>query len=160
MTDNEYICAVKRNNQRLFLIALSFTHNQTDAEDILQNVFLKLWKYNKPFENIEHIDKWLTRVTVNESKNFIKSLFRTRSVSLDEADKKYTFNNEFDFDLFNAVMKLQKKQSTVIHLFYYEDLSVKEIAQLLKIKESAVKTRLHRARAQLKQILGDERNNE
>lgn len=160
MTENEFICTVKRNNQRLFLIALSFTHTITDSEDILQNVFLNLWRYNKPFENTEHIDKWLTRVTVNESKNFIKSPFRKRSVCLDEADKKYTFDGECNLDLFNAVMKLPKKQSTVIHLFYYEDLPVKEIAQLLNIKESAVKTRLHRARTQLKQILGDEWNNE
>lgn len=156
----EFISAVERNNQRLFLIALSFTHNHTDSEDILQNVFLKLWKYQKPFEDTSHIDKWLTRVCVNESKNYIKSPFKKRSVPLENADSKYQFDNEYDHDLFKAVMSLPKKQSTVIHLFYYEDLSVKEIADVLKIKDSAVKTRLHRARTQLKQLLGDEWNNE
>lgn len=144
----------------MFLIALSFTQNPTDAEDVLQNVFLKLWKYKKPFEDNTHIDKWLTCVTANESKNFIKAPFRRRSVPLDAAQNKYTFDKECDFDLFKAVMKLPKKQSTVIHLFYYEDLSVKEIAEILKLKESAVKTRLHRGRTQLKEMLGDEWNNE
>lgn len=160
MTENEFICAVKRNNQRLFLIALSFTQNPADAEDILQNVFLKLWRYKKTFEDYSHIDKWLTCVTANESKNFIKSPFRKRSVPLDETENKYTFENENDFDLFKAVMKLPRKQSTVIHLFYYEDFSVKEIAEILKLKESAVKTRLHRGRIKLKEMLGDEWNNE
>lgn len=160
VTECEFIDAVKRNNQRLFLIALSFTHNDKDSEDILQNVFLKLWKYQKPFEDTAHIDKWLTRVCVNESKNYIKSPFRKRSVPLEDAKDKYSFDYECDYDLFRAVMSLPKKQSTVIHLFYYEDLSVKEIADVLKIKESAVKTRLHRARTQLKQLLGDEWNNE
>ena len=160
MTECEFIDAVKRNNQRLFLIALSFTHNDKDSEDILQNVFLKLWRYRKPFEDISHIDKWLTRVCVNESKNYIKSPFRKHSVPLEDAKDKYGFDYECDYDLFKAVMSLPKNQSTVIHLFYYEDLSVKEIADILKIKESAVKTRLHRARTQLKQLLGDEWNNE
>lgn len=117
MTENEFICTVKRNNQRLFLIALSFTHDTTDSEDILQNVFFKFWRYNKPFENTEHIDKWLTIVTVNESKNFIKSPFRKRSVSLDEADKKYKFDNECNLDLFNAVMKLQKNKAQ-LYIFF------------------------------------------
>lgn len=160
MTECEFICAVKRNNQRLFLIALSYTHNPTDAEDILQNIYLKLWRYSKPFKDIPHIDKWLTRVCINESKNYIKSPFRKRSVPLENAYSKSHFDNECDYDLFKAVMILPKKQSIVIHLFYYEDLSVREIANLLKIKESTVKTRLHRARAQLKQLLGDEWNNE
>lgn len=84
MTEENFIDCVKRNNQRLFLIALSFTQNHNDAEDILQNVFLKLWKYDKPFNNDMHLDKWLTAVCVNESKNYIKSPFRKRHVQLDD----------------------------------------------------------------------------
>lgn len=76
MTKDCYIKSVKRNNKRIYLIALSFTKNHHDAEDILQNVFLKLWKHNKEFQNDEHIDKWLTKVCVNESKNYIKLSFR------------------------------------------------------------------------------------
>lgn len=57
MTEDNFIDCVKRNNQ--FLIALSFTQNHNDAEDILQNVFLKLWKYDKPFNHDMHLDKWL-----------------------------------------------------------------------------------------------------
>lgn len=160
MTEDKFINSVKRNNQRLFLIALSFTQNHSDAEDILQNVFFKLWKYDKPFNNDMHIDKWLTAVCVNESKNYIKSPFKKRNVPLDEAKEMYTFKEDDSYDLFKAVMSLPKKERIVIHLFYYEDMAIKDIASLLKIKESAIKTRLHRARKNLKEILGDEWINE
>lgn len=156
MTEENFIDCVKRNNQRLFLISLSFTQNHNDAEDILQNVFLKLWRYDKPFEDDTHLDKWLTAVCVNESKNYIKHPFKKRSVPFDDLKETYTFDEDNNYDLFNAVMSLPTKERIVIHLFYYEDMSVKDIATLLKIKESAVKTRLHRARKELKKILGDE----
>lgn len=160
MTNEDFTQAVKRNNQRIYLIAFSFTKSRTDAEDILQNVFLKLWKYPKSFESEIHIDKWLTAVCVNESKNYIKSPFRKRSFPLLEEETQSEFESQKNLDLFNAVMSLPKKERTVIHLFYYEDMTVKEIAETLKINESAVKTRLHRARKTLKLILGDEWINE
>ncbi len=156
MTENSFIDAVKRNSQRLFLIAMSFTQNYSDSEDILQNTFFKLWQHNKPFTDEEHIDKWLTAVCVNESKNHIKSLFKKSSVPLDEADKLFNFDTKDNYDLFNAVMSLPKKERTVIHLFYYEDMPIKDISALLNIKDSAVKARLRRSREKLKKTLGDE----
>ena len=161
MTENDFIYAVKRNSQRLYLIALSFTKSTNDAEDIIQNVFLKLWKYTEDFANEEHRDKWLTAVCVNESKNYIKSFFRNH-LNIDDTEivSPESFDTSRQRDLFNAVMELPKKERTVVHLFYYEDLPVKDIAQVLKIKESAVKTRLSRARNKLKERLGDDWINE
>lgn len=157
MTEDDFLGSVKRNSQRLFLIALSFTKNSYDSEDILQNVFLKLWKYPKSFSDNEHIDKWLTVVCVNESKNYIKLSFR-RHQNIDDCEfiSRADFDSTAQLDLFNAVMGLSKNERTVIHLFYYENLSVKQIAKTLKIKESAVKTRMNRARIKLKKQLGDE----
>lgn len=160
MTENEFIHTVKRNNHRLYLIALSFTQNSTDAEDIMQNVFIKLWKYKKPFESEKHIDKWLTTVCVNESKDFIKSPFRKRNLPLDEAINISVLDETDNIDLFKAVMSLPTKERAVIHLFYYEDMSILDISNILKIKESAVKTRLFRSREKLKMLLGDEWINE
>ncbi len=156
MTEEEFTNVVQRNSQRLYLIALSFVKNTYDAEDILQNVFLKLWKYPKPFSDETHLDKWLTAVCVNESKNYIKHPFR-QHINID--DCVFVSSAEMDSsekaDLYRAVMQLSKKERAVIHLFYYEDLSVKDIAKMLKMKESAVKTRLNRARNKLKERLGD-----
>lgn len=160
MTENEFVSSVKRNNQRLYLLALSFTQNHSDAEDIMQNVFVKLWRYGKPFENESHIDKWLTVVCVNESKDFIKNPFRKRSVPIDELIHLSVSDKSENIDLLKAVMSLPVKERIVVHLFYYEDLSVIQIAGVLSIKESAVKTRLFRARKKLKEILGDEWINE
>ena len=160
MDSNEFERAFKRNNKRLFLIALSFTANQYDAEDILQNSFMKLLKAKTEFENDEHIDKWLTSVTVNESKNLLRSAFRKKNADFEDCVATYSFESEKSEDLFNAVMSLPKKLRTVIHLFYYEDMPIKEIADTLNIKQSAVKTRLCRAREQLKIQLGDDWNDE
>lgn len=160
MDSNDFERVFKRNNKRLFLIALSFTANQYDAEDILQNSFMKLLKTKTEFENDEHIDKWLTSVTVNESKNLLKSAFRKKNADFEDYIATYSFESEKSEDLFNAVMSLPKKLRTVIHLFYYEDMPIKEIADMLNIKQSAVKTRLCRAREQLKIQLGDDWNDE
>ncbi len=160
LTEETFVSAVMRNKQRLFLIALSFTQNSADAEDILQDVFLKLWKSKYSFEDSKHMDKWLTVVCVNESKNILKSIIRRKTNLITDEDSLYSFDTTSDYDLFKAVMLLPKNERTVTHLFYYEDLPIKEIAALLSISESAVKTRLNRARQHLKESLGDDWINE
>lgn len=160
MTENEFTDAVRKNSKRIYLIALSITQNSSDAEDIMQNVFLKLWKNNKPFKDDEHLKKWLSVVCVNESRDFMRNPFRKRKVPLDEAVNISVLDKAENIDLFKAVMSLGTNERTIIHLFYYEDMSVADISDVLKIKESAVKTRLFRARNKLKSILGDEWINE
>lgn len=160
MKKDEFISAVKRNSNRLYLIAISFTKSHHSAEDIVQDTFLKLWLVNIEFEGNEHIDKWLTTVCVNKSKDYIKAPFFSKTTILDDAKELYTFDNIEDMDIFNAVMSLPKKERTVIHLFYYEDMTIKEISKILKVKESTITTRLSRAREKLKVKLGDEWINE
>lgn len=158
MDKTEFEKTYDRNGKRLYLIALSFTANPFDSEDILQNVFMKLWRTNTVFESDEHMDKWLTSVAVNECKNLLKRAFRKNTVSFDNFSETYFFETENYEDLFNAVMSLPPKMRTVIHLYYYEDMPISEISKMLGAKESAVKTRLHRAREQIKNILGDDWN--
>lgn len=160
MEQSEFNNAVKRNSQRLYRIAFMFTKNHYDAEDIVQNVFIKLFRQQKTFETDDHIDRWLTVVCVNESKNVIKSFFRRNTVSFDEADGIYTFDSSENQDLFKALMSLPTKERAAVHLFYYEDFSIKEIASILKTSEASVGTRLYRARKHLKNFLGDDWINE
>lgn len=159
MTENEFISAVKRNSQRMFLIAFSYVQNKNDAEDIMQNTFLKLWKSKINFENTQHIDKWLTKICINECKDIFRQIFR-KHTSIEDAYDVSSFDEYFNIDLFNAVSSLPKKERVVVHLFYYEDLPVKEISSLLDMKEGTVKSLLHRSRKKLKEKLGDEWNNE
>lgn len=155
MTEDRFIQTVKRNSQRLFVIAFSYLKNKDDAEDILQNTFLKLWKSNVEFSDDESVDKWLTRVLINGCKNFFNLSFR-QNKSIEEVYDISAFDEYFNLDLYNAVMSLNKKERLCVILFYYDDLPIKEISQTTGIKESTVKSLLKRSREKLKQILGDE----
>lgn len=159
MTEQAYTDAVRRNSQRVFLIALSFTRQRADAEDVMQNVFLKLWKHRDKLTDSAYVDKWLTRVTVNESRSLLR--FRRDTVSYEELEEicaAPSFSKEQG--LICVVMQLPKNQRTVVHLYYYEELSVREIAELLHISENAVKKRLSRARETLRVRLKEEMDNE
>lgn len=160
MTNEEYISAVKRNSNRLYLIALSYLQNHYDAEDVMQETLVKLWKTNKAFNDREHIDKWLTITCIHKCRDHFRLSFVKSNVSLDEAKELYTFDSTKSLDVFKAIGTLPPKERLVVHLFYYEDMSVKDITEITGIKDSAIKTRLHRARTHLKSILGDDWINE
>lgn len=153
MNNETFTNTVYRNNQRLYLLALSYIHNHHDAEDVIQNCFLKLWKQQTQWKDDEHIDRWLTVVCINECKNMLNSTGRKRWVSMEEAKELYTFDNEHDASIFEAVMSLPEGESVVVQMYYYEGYSVKEISEMLELTESAVKTRLHRGREKLARIL-------
>lgn len=155
MTEEKFIHAVKRNSQRLFVIAFSYLKNKHDAEDALQNVFLKLWKSKIEFNDDLGIDKWLTKVLVNDCKNFFNLSFR-QNKSIEEVYDVSTFDKYFNVDLYNAVMSLNKKERLCVILFYYDDLTISDISKVTGIKESTVKSLLKRSRNKLKLKLGDE----
>ncbi|WP_294800199.1 sigma-70 family RNA polymerase sigma factor [uncultured Eubacterium sp.] len=155
MTEEKFIHAVKRNSQRLFVIAFSYLKNKHDAEDALQNAFLKLWKSKIEFDDDLGIDKWLTKVLVNDCKNFFNLSFR-QNKSIEEVYNVSTFDKYFNVDLYNAVMSLNKKERLCVILFYYDDLTISDISKVTGIKESTVKSLLKRSRNKLKLMLGDE----
>lgn len=155
MTEEKFIHAVKRNSQRLFVIAFSYLKNKHDAEDALQNAFLKLWKSKIEFDDDLGIDKWLTKVLVNDCKNFFNLSFR-QNKSIEEVYDVSTFDKYFNVDLYNAVMSLNKKERLCVILFYYDDLTISDISKVTGIKESTVKSLLKRSRNKLKLMLGDE----
>ncbi len=155
MTEEKFIHAVKRNSQRLFVIAFSYLKNKHDAEDALQNTFLKLWKSKIEFDDDLGIDKWLTKVIVNDCKNFFNLSFR-QNKSIEEVYDVSTFDKYFNVDLYNAVMSLNKKERLCVILFYYDDLTISDISKITGVKESTVKSLLKRSRNKLKLMLGDE----
>ena len=144
---------VRRYKDMIFRIALNYFGNTFDAEDMVQETLMKLYTANPAFESEEHAKHWLIRVTLNLCKNTVRSPWRRRTVSLEEASELVSFDKPEQSELFQSVMGLPEKYRTVLYLFYYEDLSVREIAQLLRVKESAVTTRLSRARQRLKSEL-------
>lgn len=105
------------------------------------------------FENEEHEKSWFIRVTVNCSKTSLRSFWKTKVCELDESFEDIQVEKE---DLSYALNKLPKKYALILHLFYYEDLSIKEIAKTLELKEGNVGVLLQRARNKLKAILEKE----
>ncbi len=134
----------------VYRLALSQTQERHRADDVLQEVFLRYIRSDKLFENEEHIKAWLIRVTINCSKSSFTTAWNKKTVPLTED---ITFEMPEQEELYLTVAKLPKKYRTVVHLFYYEDLSVKDIAKCLKLNESTVKSQLHRAREMLRQML-------
>lgn len=138
----------------VYRLALSGTKDSAHADDVCQEVFLKFLNTNKEFESEEHIKAWLIRVTINQYKSIFTSSWFKKTVPISEKENELVFTTPEKNDLHNVISKLPKKYSTVIHLFYYEDLSVSQIAQILQTKETTVKSQLHRARIMLKDLLG------
>ncbi len=147
--------AAVRYQNMVYRIALHYFGNSQDAEDAVQEVFLRLYAAEKSFESPEHLRRWLIRVTVNVCRDVLRSPWRRRRVSLEELPEEPVFDQPEQAALYREVMALPEKYRTVLNLFYYEELSVKEIGELLGLRTSAVTTRLHRARARLKEQLGE-----
>ncbi|MDP4095795.1 sigma-70 family RNA polymerase sigma factor [Paenibacillus sp. P96] len=133
----------------LFRIAMVHLGNREDAEEAIQDTFIKLMEKAPEFKDAEHQKAWLIRVITNHCKTMLGKGWRKREVKLEGAEP-VTADTPEDWDLLQLVMALPMKYKTVIHLYYYEDYQVQEISKILRISESAVKMRLQRGRQLLK----------
>ncbi len=140
----------------LFAVAFNICQNTQDAEDVIQDTFVQYYTTKKEFDSEEHIRAWLIRVAVNKAKNVTRTFWRRNKVSIEDSMETLTFETPESENLFETVMQLPEKYRIVIHLYYYEDYSVGEIAKILKLSESNVKTRLMRGRAMLREVLKEE----
>lgn len=147
----DYEAIVNQNIDIVYRTALSCCKNKYDAEDIVQNTFMKLLQSDTDFSDDEHVRKWLIRVAINESKNMWKSFWRKNICSLEDLQMELAQPTIEQKELLEEIFKLSPKYRVVIHLYYYEGYKVKEIAELLHISESNVQIRLLRARNKLKE---------
>ena len=142
-----------RYKDHVFAAGFSYFRNAADADDIVQETFLKLMKSDRDFESEAHLKNWIMKVAVNECKRVTLSTWFRRKESLADYADKLVFEDPEDRGLFECVMALPKNYRQVVHLYYYEGYSVKEIAEMISIKISAVTTRLQRARKKLREEL-------
>lgn len=143
--------AIALYGTQILHLAYSYLHNQADAEDVLQDAMVQLICRAPDFESPEHTRAWLLRVAINLCKNRLRAPWK-RWAPLPE-DYPGQGIPEESLDLFQAVGALPVRYREVVHLFYYEDLTTAEIAALLGEREEAVRKRLSRARAQLRDVL-------
>ena len=138
----------ERQGKRVYCIAMLYLKNQEDAEDAVQNVFVKLMDKPRNFESLEHEKAWFIMVTKNYCKDVLKSSW-FRKVELGTLPELMQENEE-ERDLLIHIYSLGKKYREVVYLYYYEEYSVKEIARLLQRKESTIQTQLATARKKLR----------
>lgn len=154
MTGQEYVRLFKLYGNDIYRFVLSSCRNVSDAEDITQNVFIKLFNREEPFGDDIYAKRWLFTVAANECRNIFSSFWRSRVSYMDDnCLKEKAFSIKEHSELYDAVRNLPQKYRTLVHLYYYEGYSVKEISEILNIKESTVQTRLMRARERLKTAL-------
>lgn len=154
---------VEKYGDMVYRLAITESGNSEDAQDIFQEVFLRLVRFRDRITSEEHLKAWLIRVTVNCSRKHMGSTWKKR-VHFFESDEnsdikdnntpdEYERIENQDSPLRTAVMNLPEKYRIVIYLHYYEDMKIEQISDILQEKESTIKSRLHRARDILKKKL-------
>lgn len=157
LTNEQFTCLARRYIDTVYRVALNYIKSPSDADDITQNVFLKLLQEKKPFAGDDHVKHWLIRVTVNECRNLVRSRW-WRAESIEEYAGQLVFDNQAQSELFHMVMALPRKYRLPIYLHYYEGYSTQEIGQLLKLPKNTVCTQLKRGRELLKESLQEVEN--
>ena len=160
MEGKDYEQIVKKYIDTVYRIAISYTKTSSDADDIVQQTFMKLLVKERTFKDEEHLKRWLIRVCINECNSLFSSYWRRNVDSIDEIAHEPKFSMQEKSDLYYAIKKLPPKCRIVIYLFYYEGYSGKEISDILHINEATVRTRLSRGRnilrTELKEAWEDE----
>ena len=158
MSENTALYAFEKYGDTVLRTAYVFAGNYHEAEDITQDIFLKLHSSPKDFQNDEHMKAWLIRATLNRCKNYRKSARFSRTSHIDETLEN-TLSCEFsekEGEIRERIEKLPKKYSLVIYLYYFEGYSIKEMASVLGKNENTVSSLLRRGRTKLKIELENE----
>ena len=151
-TDEHFTYLADKYMDTVFRLAFSYMKSRADADDITQNVLLKLYRYDKDFQSESHLKNWLIRVTINECKQAFRSPWR-RTEDIQDYANSLAMSEPEQRELFEAVMSLPSNYRVVLYLYYYEDHTSDEIARMLDIPAATVRTRLARGREKLKKVL-------
>ena len=152
LTNEQFTCLAQRYIDTVYRVAFNYIKSASDADDVTQNVFLKLLQEKKNFEGDDHVKNWLIRVTINECKNLVRSRWWKAEFFEDYAAT-LSFDNSAQSELFYAVMALPRKYRIPIYLHYYEGYSTQEIGEILKVPKNTVCTQLKRGRELLRESL-------
>lgn len=152
--DKDFIDLFNLYKNDIYRLAFSYIGNYSDADDITQSVFIKLYKNISKFDNKISVKKWLFKVTINECKSlFLSSWYKKIRPLTNKEDVIY---ENKDDSILDALLQLPRKYRLVIYFYYYEEYKIKEIAKILKMNENTIKTNLRRAKEMLKKILKED----
>lgn len=143
---------IRQHADMIYRIALQNLKNPVDAQDIFQEVCLSLLTKNAPLFDDVHIKHWLIRVTINKCRNLRKSVWNTRTEPL---NPDFSTAKEEDLSALELIFSLPINYRNVVYLYYFEQYTVPEIAQILGKSKNTVNSQLQRARKKLRKILED-----
>ena len=152
LSEQEFNKKYELYSQELMNISYGYTKSRDDSLDIIQNVFAKLVNNQKQFNNLNEEKYWLIRITINECKDFLRKKSKRPIINADLVNSFSNYDSETEnlHYIADVVKTLPEKYRVVIILFYWDELSIKDIAKVLKVSEDAVKKRLERARKLIK----------
>ena len=156
MNESRFTALAERYMDMVYRIALNVLGNAADAEDVTQNVMMRLYRADPNFESEEHAKRWLIRVAINESKRLVGLPWKKREASFEEALNIAAEADGLQQDIVRKIAELPPKYRVPMYLYYFEGYSVKEIAELTGSKTSTLQTRLARGREKLRAVLEEE----
>ena len=146
---------VEAHGQAVYRLAYARTGSREDAEDITQETFLRLVRAAPAFRDEAHCRAWLLHVAMNCTRSLFRRPWHRRDLPLEEAANAAAPEGERG-DVLEAVLNLPEQYRAPVHLFYYEDLTVEQIAKIMGLREGTVRTRLSRARGMLRDMLKED----
>lgn len=156
-TKDEVSALIEQYGNMILRIAYTYLKSKTDAEDAVQDVFLYILEKKPVFHDESHRKFWIIRATVNTCKNRLNTFWNRNKCSIDDVAEIAVWDEyNTGSSVLKAVMALPEKFRIVIYMYYYEEYSTPEIAELLGKSEATVRSHLHRARAKLKELLKEE----
>ncbi|WP_129596135.1 RNA polymerase sigma factor [Anaerophilus nitritogenes] len=152
-----FLSLIDENRLNVYRVARGILKNEEDMKDAIQNTLIKAFENMCTLKKDEYFKTWLIRILINECNETLRK--NKRSISLNETMDH--INEQYDdyyknMDLIYAIHSLSEELRVTITLFYFEDISVKSISEILEIPQGTVKSRLNRARTKLKEILGED----
>ena len=165
--DDLRLKTIEKYSPFVYRLAFSQVKSKSDADDIHQEVFVRYITRKPAFESEEHEKAWFIRVTTNLCKNWWKTAWRRRVISMSEYEEERTAGQRTgsvqlvqgvtdENAIIDMVKILPQKYRLVIHLFYYEEMTIEEIGKALDLKASTVRTQLTRARRKLSELLKED----
>ena len=152
--ERAFTSIVKKYQEKLYWHIRRMVINHEDANDVLQNMFIKVWKGLENFKEESQLYTWLYRIATNESFTFLEQQKKRSSVSLNDietglankiiADKNFDANR-LEWKLQLAIQQLPEKQRAVFNLRYYDEMPYEEMSRILETSEGALKASYHHA---------------
>ena len=152
MDEQGFTDAVNAHRDMLYRVSYTVLHNSEDCADALQESLLKAWQRLDTLRDDERFRGWMTRIVVNTSRD----LLRRRKIRTEELSEELAAPQPEDAHLDEALRRLDERLRLPITLHYLEGMSVKEIADALRLPQGTVKNRMHRGRVRLSEILSEE----